>query len=212
MPEDVRVTKDESIVAERIETGDIEDTSYMHVKNFIDAVRARRPLPRSIIRRTSGAAAVTAVNMGARSYREGKAFFLNTDTREISDRDPGWAARWEQMSRDGAQPFHVPGWEGGDKGSTIETLGADETRRPVGGRQGAGVAVVAYPRLSTIFQAPTATIGSRKISQKAVGDHAVAALNQRDQAEAVGQPDRGDQQDARRSPAASSASSLGRVR
>ena len=67
-------------------------------------------------------AAATAGNMGAQSYRNGKAYFLDPKTREISDHDPGWAAMWERTSRAGAEPRHVPGWEAGDRGSKIEAL------------------------------------------------------------------------------------------
>ena len=121
VPEAQRVTKDPSIVAERIETGEVPDTVKTHVDNFIEAIRAGKPEtcnnPPDL-----GAAAVTLVNLGAQSYRNGKAYFLNPQTREITDRDPGWAQRWEQMSKARAEPFHVPGWEAGDRGSALETL------------------------------------------------------------------------------------------
>jgi hypothetical protein len=116
-----QVTGDPSIVDERIEVGQVDDTTIAHVQNFVDAIRAGDQQvcnnPPDL-----GAAAVTTVNLGARSYREGKAFFLDPATRVITDRDPGWAAKWEQMSHNRAAPHHVPGWNAGDTGSKLTTL------------------------------------------------------------------------------------------
>jgi predicted dehydrogenase len=118
LAEDPRVTGDKQLQDERIEAGEIADTSYTHMENFIAAIRANDQQlsnnPPDL-----GAAAVATVNLGARSYREGKAFFLDPDTRRISDTDPGWARQWEQMSKQRAKPRHVPGWEAGDKGSLL---------------------------------------------------------------------------------------------
>ena len=121
IPESDRVTGDPTLKAGRIEVGEVPDTSQAHVNNFLDAVAKEDP---SLVNNPPdlGAAAVTAVNLGARSYREGNVQFLNPETREISTTDPGWSAKWEKMSLDGATPNHVPGWRAGEKGSRLETL------------------------------------------------------------------------------------------
>ena len=121
VPEAANVTGDPTLTAGRIEVGEVEDTSQTHVNNFLDAVMAGDPAacnnPPDL-----GAAAVTTVNLGARSYREGNVQFLNPETREISTVDPGWSEKWEKMSRAGAAPNHVPGWRAGERGSRLETL------------------------------------------------------------------------------------------
>jgi hypothetical protein len=121
VPEAKSVTGDATLQAGRIEVGEVKNTTQAHLSNFLDAVRAGDPAmcnnPPDL-----GAAAVTTVNLGARSYREGKVQFLNPETREISTVDPGWSKKWEEMSRAGAEPNHVPGWRAGDRGSRLETL------------------------------------------------------------------------------------------
>lgn len=103
---------------ERIEAGGIEDDVRGHMKNFVDAARAGDP---SAVNNPPdlGANAVVTINLGAKSYREGKVFFLDPETRRISDADPGWSKKWEAMSRNRAKPNHVPGWSAGDTGSLI---------------------------------------------------------------------------------------------
>lgn len=103
---------------ERIEAGEVEDTSRAHMENFVNAVLADDP---SAVNNPPdmGAAAVTAINLGARSYREGKVFFVDPETRRISTEDPGWAKKWESMSHNRSQPNHLPGWQAGTAGSLI---------------------------------------------------------------------------------------------
>jgi hypothetical protein len=66
-----------------------------------------------------GAAAVAAVILGARSYREGKAFHFDPKTGP-SNADSSWADRWEQISANRGKPKHIPGWNAGDHGSVLE--------------------------------------------------------------------------------------------
>ena len=40
-----------------------------------------------------GAAAIVTVNLGARSYREGKAFFFDQQAKHETQADESWAAR-----------------------------------------------------------------------------------------------------------------------
>lgn len=66
-----------------------------------------------------GAAAFTTVNMGVLSYRQGKALFWDKDGRKPIEADSSWATAWEKRSKERGKPNHIMGWEGGDKGSTL---------------------------------------------------------------------------------------------
>ena len=63
---------------------------------------------------------MAVVNLGARSYREGVVFFFDAASGEISTTDPGWAKKWEARSAARGKPEHIPGWNAGDLGSTLE--------------------------------------------------------------------------------------------
>ena len=67
-----------------------------------------------------GAAAIVTVNLGSRSYREGKVFCFDPETNAISAGDRSWAQRWEKMSKQRAAPNHIAGWHAGDKGSVLQ--------------------------------------------------------------------------------------------
>lgn len=118
VPERRQVTHDAKLEKERIEVGPGGDTTYAHFKNFLDAVAARKP---ELCNNTPdlGAAAIVTVNLGARSYREGKAFFFDQQAKKERTADESWAANWERMSQERAHPHHVPGWKGGDYGSLL---------------------------------------------------------------------------------------------
>jgi len=66
-----------------------------------------------------GAAAIVTVNLGSRSYREGKAFHFDPQTQSVSNGDASWANRWETMSKQRSKPNHIAGWKAGDKGSLL---------------------------------------------------------------------------------------------
>ena len=66
-----------------------------------------------------GAAAFTTVNMGAQSYRHGKALFWDKEARKPVDADASWATAWEKRSKGRGTPNHIEGWTGGDKGSKL---------------------------------------------------------------------------------------------
>ena len=93
------------------------DETPAHWENFIECVRSRN-------HETSnppelGAAAITLVNMGARSYREGRAFFFDKEGRKVTNADASWARQWEQRSHERGKPNHVAGWKAGDTGSLL---------------------------------------------------------------------------------------------
>ncbi|MBC8354773.1 MAG: Gfo/Idh/MocA family oxidoreductase [Planctomycetes bacterium] len=104
----------------RHEVGEVKNTTAAHFKNWLEAIRSNQPAhcnnPPDL-----GAAAVIAVILGARSYREGKVFFWDEEKRQASDVDPGWSDQWVARSRAGGPTQHVPGWNAGDKGSALKT-------------------------------------------------------------------------------------------
>lgn len=119
VPERSQVTRDSKTKAERFTVGPVEDTTYDHFSNWIDAMVANDP---KLVNNDPllGAAALTTVILGARSYREGKAYFVDRDTLEVKDADASWAKQWEQRSRDRGAASHIAGWNAGDHGSVLE--------------------------------------------------------------------------------------------
>ena len=97
----------------------IENTSGAHFKNWLEAIRTgdqqKCNNPPDL-----GAAAIVVVNLGARSYREGRVFHFDPVTMTLSEGDESWANRWEQMSKERSKPKHIAGWRGGDRGSLLE--------------------------------------------------------------------------------------------
>jgi predicted dehydrogenase len=113
-----QVTHDRSYKSGHVEVGKVENTSLAHFQNFVDAVRADDPGAVNCSPEL-GAAAMTIVKLGARSYREGKVFHFDRDTMTYSDGNSSWAKGWEDMSHAGAKPKHVAGWHAGDNGSLL---------------------------------------------------------------------------------------------
>ena len=119
IPERPQVTRDSKLKEERIGTTGIEDTTYAHFKNWVEAMVANDP---SMCNNDPalGAAAITTVILGARSYREGKVFHFDNDTHTIHDGDSSWARQWEKRSAERGKPNHIAGWKAGDHGSVLE--------------------------------------------------------------------------------------------
>ena len=119
IPERPQVTRNSKLKEERIATDSVEDTTLNHFKNWIDAMVADEP---SLCNNDPqlGAAAITTVILGAKSYREGKVFHFDDQSLTIHDGDSKWAKTWEQRSKDRGKPMHIQGWQAGDKGSTLE--------------------------------------------------------------------------------------------
>jgi predicted dehydrogenase len=113
-----QVTHDSSIQDKRVEVGEIENSSLTHFENFTQAAIAGDPEAVNCSPEL-GAAAMTIVKLGSRSYREGKVFHFDADSMTVSDGSSAWADGWQQMSADRAKPKHVPGWTAGDKGSLL---------------------------------------------------------------------------------------------
>jgi predicted dehydrogenase len=94
------------------------NATYALYENFLECVRSRNR--NTLCPPELGAAAFTTVNMGVLSYRYGKVLFWDNEHRKTTDVDPGWARQWEKRSKERGKPNHIIGWEGGDKGSTLE--------------------------------------------------------------------------------------------
>ena len=119
IPERPQVTRDSKLTKERIPTELVEDTSYAHFKNWVDAMVADDPLLCNNDPEL-GAAAITNVILGARSYREGKVFHFDPENLTIHDGNSDWANGWEERSRKRGKPNHISGWNAGDYGSILE--------------------------------------------------------------------------------------------
>lgn len=113
-----QVTLNSKIKNERIELGEVDDTSYLHFKNFCDAVAAEDP---SLVNCSPdlGTAAMVIVKLGSESYRQGKVFHFDEQSMTYSDGNPSWAKGWEQLSAKGGPARHVPGWKAGNTGSVL---------------------------------------------------------------------------------------------
>ena len=118
VPERPQVTLDSSLKDERIQTERLKDSTYAHFSNWVDAMVADDP---SMCNNDPalGAAAITTVILGARSYREGKVFFFDQESLTVKEADSSWAKQWENKSANREKPNHIPGWKGGDTGSTL---------------------------------------------------------------------------------------------
>ncbi len=94
------------------------NATYALYENFLECVRSRSR--DTLCTPELGAAAFTTVNMGVLSYRHGKVMFWDKEHRTTKDVDTTWAKQWEARSKERGKPSHILGWEGGDKGSTLQ--------------------------------------------------------------------------------------------
>lgn len=93
------------------------DETPAHWDNFIECVRARNHETNNTPE--LGAAAITLVNMGVDSYRNGTALFWDNQERKSSNADASWAKAWEERSHKREKPLHIAGWRAGDTGSLL---------------------------------------------------------------------------------------------
>ena len=119
VPERPQVTLNSKLKPKRITTEKIEDTTLAHFKNWVEAMVAEDP---SMCNNDPllGAAAITTVLLGAKSYREGKVYFFDDEKMQVSEADDSWGKRWEAISEKRGKPMHIPGWKAGDAGSTLQ--------------------------------------------------------------------------------------------
>ncbi len=115
------------------------DATYDLYANFLECVRSgnRETLSTPEL----GAAAFTTVNMGVLSYRQGRVLFWDEEQRKTKEADASWARKWEKRSKERGKPSHVLGWQGDDKGSTLQPPEYQKLAGPwVDGRDPAGAA------------------------------------------------------------------------
>jgi hypothetical protein len=93
-----------------------EDT-YALWEHFLGCLRSRNP--ETLCPAELGYAAITTVNLGVKSYREGRAYYFDKATGKVSDADESWAKKWETVSHKRGKPAQVPGWKSGDEGSLL---------------------------------------------------------------------------------------------
>jgi predicted dehydrogenase len=119
IPERPQVTRNSKLREEHIAVGQVQDTTYAHFKNWVEAMVAGDP---NLVNNNPelGAAAITTVILGARSYREGKAFFVDPKTLKVREADASWADNWEKRSHERGPAKHIAGWTAGDAGSVLE--------------------------------------------------------------------------------------------
>ena len=119
IPERPQVTGNSKLKEEIIQTGQVENTTYAHFKNWLDAMRANDPAmcnnPADL-----GAAALATVILGAQSYRAGKVYHFDSETLTIHEGGSDWAKKWEEKSKRREKPNHIAGWKAGDHGSILE--------------------------------------------------------------------------------------------
>jgi predicted dehydrogenase len=117
IPERPQITLNSKLKPRQIEADKVTDYDATHFQNFLDSIRANKPesvnAPPDL-----GAAAVVALNLGVRSYREGKAFYF--ENGKVAEADARWAQQWEKMSKERARPRQIPGWKAGETGSLIQ--------------------------------------------------------------------------------------------
>jgi hypothetical protein len=107
----------------------IENSSKVHFQNWLDAIR--KGDPRECANTPDlGAAAIVVVNLGARSYRDGKVFHFDDETMTVSDGDSSWANGWEEMSKRRSRPKHISGWRAGNRGSLLDEPGHQQLEGP----------------------------------------------------------------------------------
>ncbi|MCA9240630.1 MAG: Gfo/Idh/MocA family oxidoreductase [Planctomycetales bacterium] len=112
------VTHERDLNSERVEVGRVDNTSLTHFENFVDCAMAGTP-DKVNCSPELGAAAMTIVKLGSKSYREGKVFHFDKQSMSYSDGNASWANRWEEMSHERSKPVHVAGWHAGDRGSVL---------------------------------------------------------------------------------------------
>ncbi len=119
IPERPQVTRDSKLKEEVIQAGKVPNTTYAHFKNWIEAMQANDPQmcnnPADL-----GAAALSTVILGAKSYREGKVYHIDPETLTVHEGGSDWAKKWEKKSQNREKPNHIAGWKAGDHGSLLE--------------------------------------------------------------------------------------------
>jgi predicted dehydrogenase len=86
-------------------------------EHFLQCVHSRNP--ETLCPADLGYAAIATVNLGVQSYREGKGFYFDKETGQVSAADASWGKKWEEVSHKRGKPTQVIGWKAGDEGSLL---------------------------------------------------------------------------------------------
>ena len=87
-------------------------------EHFLGCIRSRNP--ETLCPAELGCAAISTVNLGVDSYRNGRAYYLDGGTGKITEADTAWAKHWEERSKLRGKPSQIIGWHAADEGSTLE--------------------------------------------------------------------------------------------
>jgi hypothetical protein len=93
-----------------------EDT-YALWEHFLGCMRSRNP--ETLCPAELGYAAIATVNLGVQSYRDGKAYFFEKETGQVTPADESWAKKWEKIGHQRGKPAQVAGWKAGEEGSLL---------------------------------------------------------------------------------------------
>ena len=95
----------------------VDDTRALW-NHYMECLRSRNQ--ETLCPAETGYAAITTVNLGVQSYREGKAFYFDKHTGKTSQADESWAKKWEERSHKRGKPEQVMGWHAGTEGSLLQ--------------------------------------------------------------------------------------------
>lgn len=122
VPERPQVTRISGQKRESIKAESIGNTTKAHFENWVAAMNANDPMAVNNDPEL-GASAIATVILGAQSYRYGKVYHVDGESRTITDGNGDWAKKWETLSTARASAQHIAGWKAGDTGSVLEEPG-----------------------------------------------------------------------------------------
>jgi predicted dehydrogenase len=103
---------------ERVKPEQPRDDTRALWDHFIGCIRSDNP--ETLCPAELGYAAITTVNMGVQSYREGSALYFDKESGEVTGADTTWSKRWERRSQERGKPNQVMGWHAGTEGSLLK--------------------------------------------------------------------------------------------
>jgi predicted dehydrogenase len=110
LPQRPQYTRLRDVKPEHIAAAKPTDETRAHWENFLEAIERGDPAhchnPPDL-----GAAAVTTAALAVESYRQGKVCEWDAQATRPVDGGHEFARGWEQLSRERAEPKHMPGWQ-----------------------------------------------------------------------------------------------------
>ena len=107
-----------------------EDTCALW-EHFLECIRSRNP--ETLCPAELGYAAITTVNLGVQSYREGKAYYFDKETGKVSDADDALGQpAGKSVSKLRGKPNQVIGWKAGDEGLAAPARPTTRSSRATG--------------------------------------------------------------------------------